>query len=65
MGRGRDKTIDGKDIASMSPSERAALGNLAIMGRVEVKGSAVVRGKDGNAKYDDPSKAGTYNEDNL
>ena len=49
----------------MSPDERRALGNLAIMGKVEVKGSAVVRGKDGNAKYEDPSKAGTYNEDNL
>lgn len=49
----------------MSPAERQALGNLAQMGRVKVKGTAVVRGADGNVKYSDPTQAGKYNEDKL
>ena len=65
MGRGKDKTISANDIRDMSPAERAALGNLAQMGQVRVKGTAVVRGADGNAKYEDPSQAGKYNEDSL
>ncbi len=66
MGRGKDKTIDGKDIASMSPEERAGLGNLARMGQVKVKATATVRRQgDGNVVYEDPSRKGTYNEDNL
>jgi len=65
MGRGKDKTISGSDIASMSPSERSGLGNAALMGLLQVSGTAVVRDKNGNAKYDDPSRAGKYNEDKL
>lgn len=66
MARGKDKTISAKDIGNMSPQERAGLGNLAKMGRVKVRGSAVVRSRgSGNAKYDDPKLAGTYSEDNI
>ncbi len=65
MGRGKDKTISSKDIANMSPKELAGLGNLARMGRVKIAGTAVVRGKDGNAKYNDRKKAGQFNEDKI
>lgn len=65
MGRGKDKTIAGTDIQNMSPAERNGLGNMARMGKVKITGAAVVRGSDGNAKYGDKSKAGTYGEDKL
>lgn len=65
MGRGRDKTIQGSDIPNMSPQERVALGNVLRMPNVRVKGSAVVRGRDGNAKYENPKLAGQYGEDNV
>lgn len=65
MGRGKDKVILGTDIPNMSPGERAQLGNLASTGRVRVTGTSVVRGKDGNAKYEDQRRAGRYGEDNL
>lgn len=65
MARGKDKVILGSDLQNMSPQERAGLGNLAIMGKAKITGAAVVRGKDGNAKYTDPSRAGKYHEDKL
>lgn len=64
MGRGKDKVIKGSDIPNMSPQERASLGNAASMGKVKVRGKALVRdGKTGNAKYGDKSQAGNYGED--
>ena len=65
MGRGKDKTISGKDIPNMSPREQAGLATMARMGRVKITGTAVVRKADGNAKYSDPKKAGSYGEDKL
>lgn len=66
MGRGKGKTISGSDIINMSPQERAGLGNLALMGRVKAKGTALVRSRNtGNAIYDDPRSAGKYGEDNV
>lgn len=65
MGRGKDKRIDGRDIANMSPQERAGLGAAIRMGRAKVSGTAVVRDARGNAKYDNPALAGRYNEDKL
>lgn len=63
MGRGKDKVILGSDIPNMSPEERAGLGNLAIMGRVKPRGTAAVRDRKGNTRYDDESQKGNYNED--
>lgn len=66
MGRGRDKTISADDIKNMSPAETNGLMNLAKMGKVKIRGTAVVRSaKSGNAQYQDPALAGTYNEDKL
>lgn len=66
MGRGRDKSISLDDIRSMSPQESGGLANLVKMGRVKIKGTAVVRSADsGNARYEKPELAGTYNEDTL
>jgi hypothetical protein len=49
----------------MSHAELNAIGNLAKMGKIKGHGTAVVRDASGNAKYDDPKLAGTYNEDRL
>lgn len=66
MGRGRDKTINVGDIKNMSPDDSRGLANLVRMGKVKVKGTAVVRSaKSGNAQYEDPALAGTYNEDAI
>lgn len=40
-------------------------GNNALMKRVRVKASAVVRQADGKIKYDNPDNIGKYHEDNL
>ena len=53
------------DLGTMSRSELAGLSNLVQTGRVRVRGAAVVRRADGNAKYDDPSREGRYHEDKL
>ena len=37
----------------------------ARIGRVKVTGTAVVRGADGNARYDNPDRAGQYGEDRV
>jgi hypothetical protein len=66
MGRGRDKSISLDDIRSMSPQDGGGLANLVKMGRVKIKGTAVVRSAaSGNARYEKPELAGTYNEDKL
>ena len=66
MGRGRDKTISADDIKNMSPSDSRGLANLVKMGKVKIRGTAVVRSAaSGNAQYQDPALAGTYNEDKL
>ena len=39
--------------------------NKALMGALSVKGTAVVRRKDGGISYKDPSKAGQFHEENL
>jgi len=61
MGRGRDKIILGSDFKNMSPGEA----NAAIAKAVRISGTAVVRGKDGNARYDEPKRAGQYGERNI
>jgi len=61
MGKGRDKVILGSDLPNMSPGEV----NAAFVRAVRVTGTAVVRGKDGNAKYADRRQAGQFNEDKL
>ena len=53
-----------EDLQAMTPEELAAL-NARIKAagdQVKYMGTAVVRDKDGNVKYDDPSKAGTFGE---
>ena len=65
MGRGKDKTINASDVGSMSPRELASLGNAARMGRLKIKGTVLVRGADGNARYDPGAQPGKYNEDNV
>jgi hypothetical protein len=50
----------------MSPDESRGLANLVRTGKVKIKGTAVVRSADtGNARYEKPDLAGTYNEDEL
>ena len=65
MGRGKDKTINASDLGSMSPRELAALGNAARLGLIKIKGTALVRGADGNARYDPGATPGQYNEDKV
>jgi len=65
MGRGRDKTIQVSDLNNMSPCESGALMAAAKLGRVKVHGTAVVRDAKGNARYDEPKRAGQYNEDRI
>ena len=62
MGRGKDKRILGSDIPNMSRREL----NNALVKAVRITGTAVVRSRSsGNARYEDPSQAGRYNEDKL
>lgn len=66
MARGKDKTIELGDIKNMSPGESRAVMNLVSTGKVRIKGTAVVRSAaTGNARYENPDLAGTYNEDKL
>lgn len=66
MARGKEKTINVDDIKTMSPDESRGLMNLVKTGKVKIKGTAVVRSADsGNARYENPDLAGTYNEDKL
>ncbi len=57
--------INKADIGNMSRKELSGLSNLVQTGRVRVRGKALVRGADGNGKYDDPTREGRYSEDNL
>lgn len=70
MGRGKDKVIKSSDFPNMSPDEQkgvnALIKNRGIMPGVRVRGTAVVRShEDGNARYGEGAKPGTYNEDKL
>jgi len=66
MARGKDKTVELGDVKNMSPGEQSGLMNLVKTGKVKIKGTAVVRDADtGNARYEKPDLAGTYNEDEL
>ncbi len=66
MARGKDKTVELGDVKNMSPGEQSGLMNLVKTGKVRIKGTAVVRSADsGNARYENPDLAGTYNEDKL
>ena len=66
MGRGRDKTISADDIKNMSPNDSRGLANLVKMGKLKIRGTAVVRSaQSGNARYQNPALAGSYNEDKL
>jgi len=65
MGRGRDKTIQMGDFKNMSPRESSAVAAAVKLGRLKVRGTAVVRDESGNARYDDPKMAGQYGEDNV
>ncbi len=65
MGRGKDKTVSVNDLRNMSPREQSALLGAARLGRVKVRGTAVVRDAAGNVRYDEPKRAGTYGENNI
>lgn len=70
MGRGRDKIIESSDLPNMSPAEQSAVNkiikNRGLMPGVRVRGTAVVRShEDGNARYGEDAKPGSYNEDSL
>lgn len=54
-------TLSPQDIAKMDKDEFAAL----LLKALKVEATFVVRDKDGNVRYDDPSLAGTYHEENL
>lgn len=53
-----------EDLQAMTPEELVAvMAKIKAAGHnVEYNGTAVVRDSDGNIKYDDPSKAGTFGE---
>ena len=65
MGRGRDKTISLADMKNMSPDEQYAVVNAVRLGRVKAKGTALVRDRHGNARYEKPALKGKYGEDNV
>lgn len=44
------------------PKDPAGLINL-LLNATEIKGTAVVRTKDGSIRYNDPATAGQYNEE--
>ena len=57
---------EGKE-RELTPEELAQLraGNSALMSKIKVRASAVVRGADGKLKYDNPDNVGNYHEENL
>ena len=65
MGRGQDYVIQGSDFKNMSPGESSAVMAAAKLGRIKIRGTAVVRDSNGNARYERPELAGKYNEDRL
>ena len=65
MGRGKDKTIILSDLQNMSPREQGAVMNAVTLGRIKAKGTALVRGPDGNARYDAGAQPGKFNEEKV
>ena len=54
-------TLTRDDLAKMSQGQLTRL----LMASSKIRATAVVIDKDGNIKYDDPSKAGTFGEEVL
>jgi len=52
------KKISAKEFNEMPADEQASV----LMKMVKIEGVGVVRDEDGNIKYDDPSQAGTFGE---
>ena len=68
MGRGKDKTIKSSDFGNMSPRDEAMvhkiIANRGVLPNIRVRGTAAVRAhEDGNTRYGEGAKPGTYNED--
>jgi len=58
------KTFTKKQLEGMDINDLVALvGEAQARGVTKFMGKMIVRDKDGNIKYDDPSKAGQYGED--
>ncbi len=53
------KTYGPAELAAMTAEEF----NDALLKAIKIEGKVLVRDKDGNPKYDDPSLAGTYGEE--
>lgn len=55
------RTYAPQELAAMSRDDLAQL----FLRAVKIEATCVVRRADGSIKYDDPSLAGTYHEENL
>lgn len=55
------RTYTPEELAAMSRDDIARL----LLRAVKIEATCVVRRADGSIKYDDPSLAGTYHEENL
>ena len=55
----KTRTYNLEELQAMTPEERSTV----FMTMVKMSGTAIVRDKDGNIKYDDPAQKGTYLED--
>lgn len=53
------RTYGTEELAAMTPNEF----NNVLMKATKIEGKVLVRDKDGNPKYEDPSLAGTYGEE--
>jgi len=56
-----EKTYNLDDLKAMPSGQAVAL----LIKSIEISGTIVVRDKNGNIKYDDPTLAGTYGENKL
>jgi len=56
-----DITLTRSDLEKLTNDDVIAL----IMRAYKIRATAVVRDKDGNIKYDDPSKAGSFGEEYI
>ena len=54
-------TYTKEDVDAMTPAEF----NNVFVGKVRIEGKGVVRGADGNIKYDDDAVPGNYGEDHI
>lgn len=61
---GKTKQVKVELDASGQPKDPTGLINL-LLNATEIKGTAVVRTKDGSIRYNDPAKAGQFNEETL